>query len=51
MDRVKLELLRGRGRFGNPEVRPLGTFETNSKLTARERERSISTIFRGNRGL
>ena len=50
IDRVKLELLRGRGgRFGNPEVRPLGTFETNSKLTASER--SISTIFRGNRGL
>ena len=31
-----LNYLKGGGRFGNPVARPLGTFETNYKMAARE---------------
>ena len=36
--------LKGGGRFGNPEARPLRTFESNYKMAASESEHSISTI-------
>lgn len=35
----------------NPDTCPLGAFETNYKLAASDRERSILTILRKNRGL
>ena len=41
----------GGGRFGEPEARPLGTFESNHKVAASEGEHSISRILRKNRGL
>ena len=45
-----LNYLGGGGRLGDPEARPLGTFETNHKMARRsygkigDCERSISTI-------
>ena len=46
-----LKYLGGGGRFGNPEARPLGTFETNYKMAGSEGERPMSTILRKCRDL
>ena len=45
-----LNYLKGGGRFGNPEVRSRGKFESNYKMAASEGERSIRTILRGKKG-
>ena len=44
MTRSSLNYLKGGGRFGNPEARSLGTFESNYKMAASDGERSIRTM-------
>ena len=43
--------LAGGGRLGNPDARPLGTFEINYKMAASDGGCSISTILREKRAL